>query len=87
MTGSSRRQFLNASLLGTAALATGCESDVGEEPRATRPNFLVRLPDHLRFDWTSFNPDIPVRTPNLERIAAKAKPEVDRLGDSLGALV
>ncbi len=85
--GSSRRQFLNASLLGTAALATGCESEVGDGQRDTRPNFLVLLPDQLRFDWTSFNPDIPLRTPNLERIAARAKPEVERLANILGALV
>ncbi|MFW5798204.1 MAG: sulfatase [Planctomycetota bacterium] len=34
-----------------------------------RPNILFFLPDQHRFDWTGFNPDVPVRTPTLDRLA------------------
>lgn len=33
-----------------------------------RPNILFFFPDQLRFDWLSNNPDLPIRTPNLERL-------------------
>ena len=36
---------------------------------ARRPNILFLFPDQLRFDWLGGNPEIPVRTPNLERLA------------------
>ena len=32
------------------------------------PNILFFFPDQLRFDWTGGNPDLPVRTPNLDRL-------------------
>ena len=34
---------------------------------APPPNFLLLFPDQLRFDWIG-NPEVPVRTPNLERL-------------------
>ncbi len=34
-----------------------------------QPNILLLFPDQLRFDWVGFNPYIPVRTPNLDRLA------------------
>ena len=34
-----------------------------------RPNILFFFPDQHRFDWLGSNPDIPVRTPNLDRLA------------------
>lgn len=34
----------------------------------TRPNILFFFLDQLRFDWTGSNPDLPLRTPHLDRI-------------------
>ena len=34
-----------------------------------RPNILFFFPDQHRFDWLGTNPDIPVRTPYLDRLA------------------
>lgn len=36
-----------------------------------RPNFLFLFPDQHRHDWISGFPKIPVRTPNLDSIAAR----------------
>ena len=36
--------------------------------RSNRPNILFFFPDQLRFDWMGSNPDIAVRTPNLDRL-------------------
>jgi arylsulfatase len=33
-----------------------------------RPNILFFFPDQLRFDWLSSRSDLPIRTPNLERL-------------------
>jgi arylsulfatase A-like enzyme len=33
------------------------------------PNILLFLPDQHRPDWLGSNPDLPVRTPNLDRLA------------------
>lgn len=35
-----------------------------------RPNFLFFFPDQWRHDWTGFNPALPLKTPNLARLAA-----------------
>ena len=35
------------------------------------PNILLFLPDQHRHDWTGSNPDLPLRTPNLDRLAAR----------------
>ncbi len=32
------------------------------------PNILFFFPDQLRFDWLSGQPQLPVRTPNLDRL-------------------
>jgi arylsulfatase A-like enzyme len=34
-----------------------------------RPNILFIFPDQHRFDWVGWNPDLPVRMPNLDRLA------------------
>ncbi len=39
------------------------------DPAASKPNILFLLTDQQRPDWTGMNPDVPVRTPNLERLA------------------
>src|SRR5437660_42258 len=36
-----------------------------------RPNILFIFPDQLRFDWTGLNPEVAVRTPNLNKLAAQ----------------
>jgi arylsulfatase A-like enzyme len=36
---------------------------------AKRPNLLLVFPDQHRFDWTALNPAIPIRTPNIVRLA------------------
>jgi arylsulfatase len=36
-----------------------------------QPNILFLFPDQLRFDWISGNPQIPVRTPHLDRLRAQ----------------
>ena len=62
----SRRDFLAASGAGLAAC------DVGDAPPTGRPpNFLLVVPDQLRPDWTGLNPEIPVRTPNLNALASR----------------
>jgi arylsulfatase len=33
-----------------------------------QPNILFLFPDQLRFDWIAGNPEIPVRTPHLDRL-------------------
>ena len=63
----SRRDLLVGSL-GAATAACGVEQDA-DAPR--QPNILLVVPDQLRYDWTGMNPDIPVRTPNLEALAAR----------------
>lgn len=35
------------------------------------PNFLFFLPDQHRPDWLGMNPDLPLRTPNLDRLASR----------------
>jgi arylsulfatase len=35
------------------------------------PNILFFLPDQHRFDWTSLNPDLPLRMPHLARLAQR----------------
>lgn len=61
-----RRDFLAASTAAGAA-ACGSESTAPETP----PNILLVVPDQLRYDWTSLNPAIGVRTPHLEALAAR----------------
>ena len=34
-----------------------------------KPNILFFFPDQHRFDFVGYNPDIPVRTPNLDHLA------------------
>ena len=37
----------------------------------SRPNILFFFPDQHRFDWLGANPAVPVRTPNLDGLAAR----------------
>ena len=39
--------------------------------RANPPNILFLLPDQHRPDWLGTNPDLPLRTPNIDRIGER----------------
>ena len=52
--------------------ATGCTGAIAMAEDAKpqrRPNLLLLFPDQWRFDWTSANPELPIRTPHLDRLA------------------
>ncbi len=68
-----RRDFLKT--LGSAVVFSASTSVLGaREPTCPvtpsgRPNILFFFPDQHRFDWLGVNPKLPVRTPNLNRLA------------------
>lgn len=62
-----RRGFLGAS---AAAASAACGAG-SESADAKPPNILLVVPDQLRYDWTGLNPEIPVRTPRLNEVAAR----------------
>ena len=63
----SRREFLAGSVAAVVA-ASGC----AVRPASNNPpNILLVVPDQMRYDWTGKNPAIPVRTPNLDALAAR----------------
>jgi len=81
---STRRQFLQdtAKLGIAAALAPLADEGLRASAQATpgsasnrpgaqtgKPNILLLFPDQWRFDWMSANRDLPIRTPNLDRLA------------------
>ena len=61
---STRRDFL----ITAAAAATG-GALAAQETR--RPNILFFFPDQQRFDWTTLNTGLPLRTPNLEALRGR----------------
>ncbi len=63
----SRRDLLAGSV---AAVAAACGA-ADRSARSNPPNILLVVPDQLRYDWTGMNPAIPVRTPNLDALAAR----------------
>ncbi len=79
---STRREFLQSTVklgMGTAlaplascslcrAIETGAQGAVSKSDKR-RPNILLLFPDQWRFDWMSANPHLPIRTPNLDRLA------------------
>ena len=58
-----RREFIATSALAAA----GCASPEPPKP----PNLLLLLPDQHRFDWLGLNPNIPIRTPVVDALAAR----------------
>jgi arylsulfatase A-like enzyme len=68
-----RREFLKESGLYLAAAAApgGLRHGIAAETSPPRPNFLFFFPDQHRHDWLEMNPEIPVPTPNLARVAAR----------------
>jgi len=75
-----RRRFLKS--LGAGAAAGALGGCIGAERIASlgnqdsrragkrRPNFLFFLPDQHRPDWLGANPDLPLRTPNIDRLCS-----------------
>lgn len=77
-----RRKFIATSLnagVGTALLSSAPSMMKAAEPQLAQggvaprvrkqPNILVLFPDQWRFDWMSTNPNLPIKTPNLDRLA------------------
>lgn len=68
-----RRDFLKT--VGTAAAFSlsapviRAGAAIGASSSAKRPNIVFFFPDQHRFDWLGTNPKLPVRTPNLNRLA------------------
>jgi arylsulfatase len=54
-----RRSFLTSAVAAAA------------QPGKDRPNILMLFPDQHRPDWTGFNPNLDVRTPNLSALARR----------------
>lgn len=50
-------------------LALSCRDEPVVEAR--RPNILLFFPDQLRYDWTGANKNLALRTPNLDKLAAR----------------
>jgi arylsulfatase len=72
---------LSVAGLRTAHRATRSETPALKDQSALRdspaqavparpPNILFLIPDQWRFDWMSTNSDLPIHTPNLDRIAS-----------------
>ena len=59
-----RRELLRLGAGAAAGIALNCGT--GER---TPPNLLLLFPDQHRFDWIGPNSEIPVRTPNLDRLS------------------
>jgi len=53
----------------TSGQNTDSRGTQGIQSRGKRPNILLLFPDQWRFDWMSTNPHLPIRTPNLDRLA------------------
>jgi len=68
-----RRQFLKtiggAVAFSASATVFGTRQPPGGDLASERPNILFFFPDQHRFDWLGTNTNLPVRTPNLDRLA------------------
>jgi arylsulfatase A-like enzyme len=76
MSDQNRRDFLKAGsgmLLATSVQARSKESPAlaAEQDHTARPNILLFFPDQHRFDWLGTNPQLPVRTTNLDKLAQR----------------
>ena len=64
----SRREVL----AGAAGTLAACAPSPLPGPRgSSRPNFLLLLSDQHRYDWLGRNPEVPVPTPNIDRLASR----------------
>jgi arylsulfatase A-like enzyme len=80
MTDQTRRTFLKHAGSTAAAAAVAAiasrewnQATAAGDPTPPRrpPNILFFFPDQHRFDWTGANQSVSVRTPNLDRLAAR----------------
>jgi arylsulfatase len=78
MGGQNRRDFLKAAggaLVSSGVLASlkglpAAKAAENGQPSGVRPNILLFFPDQFRYDWITGNSNnVPVRTPNLSRLA------------------
>ena len=70
-----RREFLGtaasvAFAAGALSLLPDFAANAAAEP-TKRPNILLFFPDEHRFDWVGTTPNLRVRTPNLDALAAR----------------
>ena len=59
-----------AATLAPAAMQNA-EAATAAPLRTKPPNILFFFPDQQRFDWVGWNPELPVRTPNLDALARR----------------
>jgi hypothetical protein len=66
-----RRDFLRAAGASAAAmvLPARAKPPLNRANRDKRPNILFFFPDQHRFDWLGLNRQLPLRTPNLDKLA------------------
>jgi arylsulfatase A-like enzyme len=57
--------------LGAMPATAESEGSQVDENAERRPNILLLFPDQHRYDWLGTNPDLPLRTPNLDGLAAR----------------
>ncbi|MDP8243875.1 MAG: sulfatase-like hydrolase/transferase [Candidatus Hinthialibacter antarcticus] len=69
---SSRRSFIKSFTIGAAITTTSktTKAATGLPSQAKAPNILLLFPDQHRFDWLGSSTHLPVRTPNIDRLAA-----------------
>lgn len=66
-----RREFLRSTGAVAAAAAMGSVMPIEAFGEDKRPNILFLYPDQHRFDWTGMDGLLSVRTPNLDKLAAR----------------
>ena len=68
-----RRQFLTSVAVagGVSGGLPGLQACASVRPPSLRPNILLFFPDQHRFDWLGTNPQLPVRTPHLDKLAGR----------------
>jgi hypothetical protein len=65
---STRREFMKAAACAGMNATFGTNTVIAESPGKKRPNILLLFPDQWRFDWMSTNPELNLRTPNLDQL-------------------
>lgn len=66
-----RRTFLKLAGLGASGIFYQYTCSWLPGAKGSRPNILFFFPDQHRHDWVGLNPDLPVRTPNFDRLASQ----------------
>ncbi len=68
-----RREFIQSVSLGAGAstVSANASAAAANQTSAKRPNILLLFPDQHRYDWLGTTKGIPVRTPNIDRLASQ----------------